>query len=183
MPNQCLIVIDMLNDFLERWDLESSHSLIANTNNLISEFRSANCPVLWVRQAYRTDLSDAFLEMRDHNISITIEGTRGAEIHSDLERHSADIVITKKRYSAFFGTELDSILNQFELEGITLAGVNTHACIRTTAIDAYQRDIRVTIAEDCVGSSDEKHGRLSLDYMNGGIATVLPNKIISDALM
>ena len=183
MSGQCLIVIDMLNDFLDRWELESCHTHIADTNNLIAEFRAACCPVLWVRQAFRADLSDAFLEMRDQHISITIEGTRGAEIHSDLDRHSADIVITKKRYSAFFGTELDNVLNRLKLEGVTLAGVNTHACIRATAIDAYQRDIRVTIAGDCVDSTDVEHGRLSLDYMHGGIATVLPNKNIAKALV
>ena len=57
----------------------------------------------------------------------------------------------------------------FGVECITLAGVNTHAYIRMAAIDAYQRDIRVTIARDCVGTCDEEHGRVSLEYMNGKI--------------
>lgn len=182
MVDNCLIVIDMQNDFLDRWESERRNTLIAHTNQLASEFRRANCPVIWIRQAFKADLSDAFLEMRDRQISITIEGTRGADIHPDLRRRPDDRVITKKRYSAFFDTDLAQTLNGLEARKITLAGVNTHACIRMTAIDAYQRDIRVTIAGDCVDSTDAEHGRLSLDYMNGKIATVLPNHAIAEAL-
>lgn len=182
MPKDCLIVVDMLNDFLDRWEPDNRSRLIANTNQLIAAFRSANCPVIWVRQSFNPDLSDAFLEMKDRQISITIEGTRGAEIHADLDRKSADTVITKKRYSAFFGTNLDEVLKTIGVERITLAGVNTHACIRMAAIDAYQRDIRVTIAGDCVDSHDAEHARVSLNYMNGKIATVLRNEVILDAL-
>ncbi|WP_353682583.1 isochorismatase family protein [Mesorhizobium sp.] len=41
-----------------------------------------------------------------------------------------------------------------------LCGVNTHACIRMAAVDAYQRDFRVVLAEECVGSYDAEHARL-----------------------
>lgn len=182
MPKNCLIVIDMLNDFLDRWEADGVARLIAHTNQLIAAFRSADCPVIWIRQSFNPDLSDAFLEMRDRQIAVTIEGTRGAEIHSNLDRKSADTVITKKRYSAFFGTNLHGVLNKSGVERITLAGVNTHACIRMVAIDAYQRDIRVTIAADCVDSQDVEHGRVSLAYMDGKIATVSTNDTIIDAL-
>lgn len=172
----------MLNDFLDRWEPDSRSRLIACTNQLIAAFRSANWPFIWVRQSFKLDLSDAFLEMRDRQIAVTIEGTRGAQIHTTLDRNSADTVIAKKRYSAFFGTNLDEVLSSFGVERITLAGVNTHACIRMAAIDARQRDIRVTIAGDFVESHDAEHERVSLDYMDGKIATVLINEIIIDAL-
>lgn len=182
MRKDCLIVIDMLNDFLDLREPDVCSRLIANTNQLIAAFRSAGCPIIWVRQSFKADLSDAFLEMRDRQIAMTIEGTRGAEIHADLERNPDDKVITKKRYSAFFGTKLHDVLLAFGVERVTLAGVNTHACIRMAAIDAYQRDIRVLIAEDCVDSRDSQHARVSLDYMNGKIATVLTNEVIIDSL-
>jgi len=178
MDKDCLIVIDMVNDFLDRWEPDVRSKLVSKTNQLIAAFRLANYPVIWVQQSFKSDLSDAFLEMKDHQISITIEGTLGAEIHSDLERDSADVVITKKRYSAFFETNLDEVLKQLDVDRITLAGVNTHACIRMAAIDAYQRDIRVTIARDCVDSMDAEHGRVSLEYMDGMIASVLSNDVI-----
>jgi len=182
MPKDCLIVIDMLNDYLDRWEASSRSLIISKTNQLVDAFRSGDYPIVWVRQAFKPDLSDAFLEMRDRQISVTIEGTRGAEIHSDLDQRSTDTVITKKRYSAFFGTNLDEVLKALSVERITLAGINTHACIRMAAIDAYQRDMRVTIAVDCVDSNDREHGRMSLNYMSGKIATVLTNEAIVNAL-
>jgi len=65
---------------------------------------------------------------------------------------------------------------------VILAGVNTHACIRTTAIDAYQRDWPVVLAGDCVDSYDRKHHEISLKYMKDKIATVMSNEEIRLAL-
>ena len=54
-----------------------------------------------------------------------------------------------------------------------LAGINTHACIRMAAIDAYQRDLDVVIPEDCVSSPDEEHHRVTLGYLGLEIAQVI----------
>ena len=51
-----------------------------------------------------------------------------------------DPVIVKKRYSAFSKTDLEDVLQRLMPDELVLAGINTHACVRTTAIDAYQRD-------------------------------------------
>ena len=69
---------------------------------------------------------------------------------------ASETIIVKKRYSAFFGTGLDEdILAELKPDTILLAGINTHACIRTTAIDAYQRDWPVVLALDCIDSYDQ----------------------------
>lgn len=180
MTKNCLVVIDLQNDFLERLGDEDRAHVICKTNQLIEIFRVFRCPVVWVKQSFRPDLSDAFLEMRDRKISVVIEGTLGAEIYSELARHEADKVVTKKRYSAFFGTALDEILSDLNPNKITLAGVNTHACIRTTAIDAYQRDIRVILASECIASHDPEHARISMGYMHEKIAVAMTNEQISD---
>ncbi|MGA7401137.1 MAG: isochorismatase family protein, partial [Candidatus Sulfotelmatobacter sp.] len=59
---------------------------------------------------------------------------------------SSDPVLIKKRYSAFYQTELDQLLHRLQPDAIILAGINTHACIRVTAIDAYQRDWETIVA-------------------------------------
>jgi maleamate amidohydrolase len=64
-------------------------------------------------------------------------------------------------------------LRRERIEGLVLAGVNTHACVRTTAIDAYQRDYDVVIIRDCVASYDPEHHDVSLRYMDGKIARVV----------
>ena len=102
-----------------------------------------------------------------------IKGTPGARILDELVRDDSDIEIVKKRYSMFYGTDLDSLLQELETDSLILAGVNTHACIRTTAIDAYQRDFQVIIVPECVASKDLKHHEITLDYLDGGIATLM----------
>lgn len=182
MAAPCLIVIDMLHDFLDRWEAGKRAKLIESTNGLIEAFRGAALPVIWVRQEFKPDLSDAFLEMRDKGISVTIEGTPGSRIHGDLDYRPGDPTIVKKRYSAFFGTGLDGVLSDLGAARLVLAGVNTYACIRMTATDAYQRDLRVVLAADCIGSYDDEHARISLGYMDGKIASVMTNAQIIDAL-
>ncbi len=182
MTRNCLIVIDMQNDFLERLEEGRRTELILKTNQLIDIFRASGCPVIWVQQVFSRDLSDAFLEMRDRRISVVIEGTAGAEIHSDLARRDDDTVVVKKRYSAFFGTNLEQILSDLNPDQITLAGVNTHACIRTTAVDAYQRDLRVLLASECMDSHDPEHARVSMAYMDQKIATAMTNEQISGSV-
>ena len=172
MRNPCLVIIDLQNDFLNQWAPADVDRLITNTNSLIEHFRRAALPVIWVRQEFEMDLSDAFLEMREKSVAVTIRGTPGAELHSRLDRRPHDHNIVKNRYSAFFKTGLDDLLAKLDTDEIVLCGINTHACIRTAAIDAYQRDFKVALPSECIGSYDDEHAQVSLRYMNGKIARV-----------
>ncbi|HEY6256340.1 MAG TPA: cysteine hydrolase [Xanthobacteraceae bacterium] len=175
MREPALIVVDMVNDFLQSWAPAAKQELVRSTNALVRIVREHDRPVIWVRQEFRPDLADAFPEMRAKGIHVTIQGTQGCRIASDLDVNPADTVIVKKRYSAFFGTILDQVLADLRPDGIILAGINTHACIRMTAIDAYQRDWDVVLAADCVDSYDRQHHQVSLRYMKGKIAAVMSN--------
>jgi isochorismate hydrolase len=92
----------------------------------------------------------------------------------------SDTVLVKKLYSAFFGTTLDQSLAC--ARRLVLAGINTHSCIRMTALDAYQRDWEVILAEDCVDSYDQEHHAVSLGYMRDKIASVMSNEAIENML-
>jgi isochorismate hydrolase len=120
--------------------------------------------------------------MRAKGVRITIAGTAGCRIDSDLTVDPSDMVIIKKRYSPFYGTSLDQVLADLKPDGLILAGINTHACIRMAAIDAYQRDWEVILAADCVDSYDPEHHDVSLRYMKGKIASVMSNAEIQKML-
>ncbi len=89
-----------------------------------------------------------------------------------------DETIVKKRYSAFFGTDLEATLRRGRPEVLVVAGINTHACVRTTVIDAYQRDYEVVLATECIASYDEAHHEMTKRYLDGAIARLLPNREI-----
>ncbi len=182
MPTNCLILIDMQNDFLDRLGDAGRATLIEKTNQLIDSFRASGCPIVWVRTLFEEDLSDAFLEMRDRQIAVAIKGSAGAELHPELKPDDGDIFVNKKRYSAFFGTDLDQILDDLSPREITLAGVNTHACVRTSAIDAYQRDMRLLLASECIDSLDAEHARISMAYMDNKIGVAMTNAEIAKAI-
>ena len=184
MPRKpVLIVIDMLNDFLDQWTPAAKQRLVGSINDLVGLMREFSHPVIWARQEFESDLRDAFPEMKAKGIRITIKGTHGSQISSDLAIAPRDPVVIKKRYSAFFKTNLDELLDELKPDAIILAGINTHACIRVTAIDAYQRDWTVILAGDCIDSYDREHHNISLQYMKGKIASVLTNEQIRAALL
>ena len=182
MQKPVLIVIDMLNDFLDLWEAKDRAALVASINELVAINRQAQCPVIWVRQEFEPDLHDAFPEMRAKGISMLIRGTTGCLIDADLAVDPDDRVLVKKRYSAFFRTALDEVLNELKPDVLVLAGINTHACVRTTAIDAYQRDWPVVLAANAIDSYDRGHHESSLRYMRGKLAEVMTNAEIQSAL-
>jgi nicotinamidase-related amidase len=166
-----VIVIDLVEDFFRRGQLpQRRERLVERTNDLTSSARRRNIPVIWVRTEFMPDLTDAFLVMRKRRTPAVVAGTSGSQLLSGLDRHPADYEIIKKRYSAFFRTELDGLLGRLRADTLVMAGVNTHACVRTTAIDAYQRDYQVIIAVECVDSYDKEHHRISLRYLTDGLA-------------
>jgi len=179
-----LLIVDMLVDFFERRpELSSQRArLVAATNQLTGAFREAGQPVIWVRQEFRRDLSDAFLDMRRRGVAVTIAGTDGAKILPELKQDAADRVVVKKRFSAFFGTDLDDLLSSLGTRSLVIGGINTHACVRTTVIDAYQRDYDVTVASECTGSYDEEHHEVTLRYLDGRIARLSSNAEILGCL-
>ena len=185
MPRMALLIIDMLNDFFRQHArlAEQRPRLVASVNTLVDEFRRRGQPVIWVRQEFAPDLHDAFPEMRKHNLRVTIAGTDGCELLPELDRRPADTTIVKKRYSAFFGTELEETLKRVCPDVLVVAGINTHACVRTTVIDAYQRDYEVVVATECIASNDEAHHDMTKRYLDGGIAQLLPNREILKMLV
>ncbi len=156
--------------------------LVSHINALTRVGRTSQVPIVWVRQAFKADLSDAFLAMRKTQTAVTIENTPGSQLLSDLERDPADVEVVKKRYSAFFRTNLDDLLQTLAADLLIIGGINTHACVRMAVIDAYQRDYEVVLALDCTDSYDEEHHLVSLRYLTRGICAGKTNPEIFDLL-
>jgi nicotinamidase-related amidase len=169
-----IVVLDMVADtFIPPALAAQRDGLVAAINKLLAHGREAGHLIVWVRQELAEDLSDAPLQFRLEQIHRTIGGTPGAMLLPELDSAPTDTVLIKKRYSAFFGTQLYEYLQEKGTRSVVVVGVNTHACVRTTAIDAYQHDYPVYVITDCVGSYDLEHHEVSLRYIDGKIGTVL----------
>jgi len=179
-----LIIVDLLEDFFDPaiWP-ESAipparARLAKRTNELAVSCRAAGIPVIWFRQEFRADLQDAFLHMRRNDRHYTIVGTKGCQLLAELEVGPEDRVLLKTRFSAFYRTELEAVLEKLGSREVIIAGITTAWCVRSTVVDAFQRDMEVIVATDCVAAFTEEAHESSIAAMNGYVARCLSNEAI-----
>ncbi len=179
-----LVIVDFLQDFFdpEIWPdsliPKARTTLVKKTNQLVEFCRDKQIPVIWFKQAFKPDLSDAFPHMRRSSKKYTISGTDGCEILPELDVLPKDLILFKSRFSAFFRTDLEPLLKKLKTEHLILAGITTAWCIRSTAVDGYQRDYEIIIAKDCTQAFTETDHLQSIRAMDGYIATALSNNEI-----
>jgi isochorismate hydrolase len=112
-----------------------------------------------------------------------IENTKGSELLDNLDYSSSDFSVIKSRYSGFFKTNLKKLLLKNNIDNLIFCGINTHACVRTTIIDAYQNDFTSILAVDCVASYNDEYHRVSLDYLKQSIIKPMTNKEIGEFIL
>ena len=92
-----------------------------------------------------------------------IEGTKGFEIVDELAPQRGDMRILKRRFSIFVGTELDMNLRRLGVDDtLLIAGVCSDVCVLWTTGDAYQRDYKVLVLENCVAGTSAQHHKAAL---------------------
>jgi len=126
--------------------------------NLIARCRAAGVPVVFIQEVHKPSLVDIGRELDGAEGPHCIEGDDGTELASWIDPQPEEFVIRKRRYSAFFGTELEIVLKAHKADTLFLVGGLTDVCIHYTAVDAHQHDYHVRVLSDCVGgSSPEAH--------------------------
>jgi len=160
-PATALLLIDLQNEVLHpdgklRGDLPAqADRLVHATRQLVAWARERSYPVIWVRMAFRPGLVDAGRGVR-MNTSVTagrlVEGQWGAEILDGLGRLPEDVVITKKRSSAFFNTDLDFVLNGLGIRRLVVGGTSTNWAIESTVRDGDSRDLEMIVVREGTAS-------------------------------
>lgn len=98
-----LLVIDLQQEFFQTGPLAERRDRLAHAvNELVDGAHEAKIPVIWIRQEYKADLSDAPLYNRKNNKPVTIEGTEGVKLLLELHQHEGDIEIIKKKIQLLF---------------------------------------------------------------------------------
>lgn len=105
-----------------------------------------------------------------------VEGSVWAEFMPGVEPAHDEPLVLKKRYSAFYVTDLERILRNLGVETIFLAGVNTNNCVLATTFDAHARDFRVVLLEEATGSMNgdayHKSALMQIEAALGFVASV-----------
>lgn len=155
---KAVIVIDMLVDFIyflgNLYIGDEAAQVIFPIVDLVETERAAGSPIIYLCDSHRRE--DAEFDMFP---SHCVEGTKGAGIVSELTPHEDDIIIPKRRYSGFAGTDLDITLRELGIDELVLVGVCTNICVLYTAADARNLHYEVSVPRNCVASFDaEAHG-------------------------
>ncbi len=158
-----VLVIDMLRGFLEEgyplYCGDNCRRVIPNIQRLLEQELARGAKVFFICDHHAPDDLE-FRMFPPH----CIEGTVEAEVIPELASYPGE-VISKKRYSGFFGTPLEERLNKLKPEKLIICGVLTNICVLHTTADARNRDYEVEVPTDCVASPDEAAHHFALEHI------------------
>lgn len=206
-----VLVVDMQNDFgadggmfaRAGIDIAGIRAAVAPTARVLTAARRAGIAVVYLKMAFRTDLSDAgapdapnwlkHLPLRAGEAVVAPDGrpsrilvrdTWNTDILPELTPEPQDIVLYKHRYSGFYDTELDAVLQTRGVTDLVVTGCTTSVCVESTVRDAMFRDYRCLVLADCTAEpvgdglprTNHEASLLVLQLLFGWVAT-------SDALV
>lgn len=181
-----LIVIDMQNAFchpqgsLAKMGLpiQMCTEAVVPVGRLIEAARSASVPIIYARYVYRQDYRDGGVLVEEvmpglKEAGALKAGTWDVEIVDEIRPEPGDFVIDKNRYSAVYGTNLETILTSLQIRDVLVCGVTTNMCVEGTVRDLSQRDYRVYVVREATGELDTKRHEAALFTIGFGFGWVV----------
>lgn len=158
--NAVLIVVDIQGGDVERAESRTEIPYMPGRTEraprvraLVDTFRARGLPVVWIQEVHKPNLVDIGRELDGAEGPHCVEGWPETELAAGLDPRPEEFLVRKRRYSAFFGTELEIVLKAYRADTVVLIGGLTDVCIHYTAVDAHQHDYRVRVVTDAVGGS------------------------------
>ena len=157
---------------------ETDPRQIEYVNALAESFRARSWPVVWTHVAYlpsgedcgvwgtRSDTPDSLQNIK--------EGSPRAALDPRVRRAPSDILINKRMASAFFETNLRSLLTFHGTDTVVVTGGSTSGCVRATVVDGLSCGYRMIVPEECVADKHESPHFANLYDMAVKYADVLP---------
>lgn len=154
-----LVLMDLQRGILET---HADTSFLERIRQAVDAARHAGLPVIWVKVAFRSGYPE--VSARNKSFSAIrqkrrlVAGDAQTDIHPDLGPGPGDVVVTKRRVSAFSGSDLDIVLRAADIDTLVLAGVATSGVVLSTVRLAADLDYRITVLQDgCADSDPEVH--------------------------
>lgn len=158
-----IIVVDMLKDTFQAGSRspisEEARQILPNLQRLLKESRKKKFPVVFACDSF---LKEDFIfkgRMKVHSL----RGTEGSEVAEDLKPEPTDMILPKRRFSAFFKTDLDQTLRTLGVDTIVVTGIRTEVCVLMTAMEGLCHDFSVIILEDGSASHRKETHQACLD--------------------
>ncbi len=192
-PEHCaVLLVDVQNDFCaeggamhrEGRDVTLAQAMIPRLSRLLDAARAAQVQCVWIRNVYNTGpnwyLSEVWLEQakrrRKGNYTqfpVCEPGAWNGDFYQIRPREN-EVIVTKHRYGAFEGTDLDLVLRSKGIRTVIVTGIATNVCCETTARQAFLRDYYVVFTSDCTATFTPQMHETTLaniDQFFGEVAT------------
>ena len=155
-----LVLIDLQRGIVGRATApHSATDVVMHARGLAQRFRQVGAPVILVRVAFAPDGRDRLAPRVDAAAWSSPVSPDFSQIVPELGPDEGDLVITKRQWGAFYGTELDLELRRRGIRTIVLGGISTNFGVESTARDAFERGYELVFAEDAMaGMTAEAHG-------------------------
>jgi maleamate amidohydrolase len=156
---------------------EAGWQAVPHIERLMGLSRQKNLPIFYTQSERRPDMLDSGVQVaKSHRggEKISTEGTHPTQTVAPLAPRQQDILIGKRKPSAFFGTLFMSHLNFLDVDTLILTGCSTSGCLRATAVDAYSYNFKVVIPEETAFDRFEASHAINLFDLNCKYADVIP---------
>ncbi|WP_274653645.1 cysteine hydrolase family protein [Paenibacillus humicola] len=151
-----LLIIDAQKGFMN--DVFDASEAIGNIRRLLEAAREAKLPVIQTQEMHRPSLVDFGRELDGAEGIHCLEGSEDVDIVDELRPLEGEYIIVKRRYSAFFATDLEILLKGLGVRTLIVCGFMTDVCVHYTCADAHQHNYFLKVVADAVsGSTREAH--------------------------
>jgi nicotinamidase-related amidase len=178
-----LLVLDMMNEIVRAdgawgqmgygYGAESERrGVVATTAAAIAHARDTGTPVIYVTVGYDESYahwpagSPVFTEA-GREAQLLKLGSYGQAVHESLEPRRDELLVTKRRVSPFYATDLEVALRTQGIQRLLLCGVATDHVVMATARDGHDRDFRIVVFEDCCAAASQDRHEAAIVVLDG----------------
>jgi nicotinamidase-related amidase len=159
MQNLALLVMDVQNDIVSRW--EDKQALLP-FQKAVETARQHAIPVIFVRVAFREDYPEVSPRNKAFSALPGFGGMIGTDtatqIHECVQPRPGEPVVTKRRVSAFAGSDLEVLLRSRQIDTLILSGISTSGVVLSTLREAADKDFAlIVLADACLDPDPEVH--------------------------
>jgi nicotinamidase-related amidase len=180
-----LLAMDFQNFIVDSYGDEMA-ALLARARTLLAAARQAGALVIYVavrfRPGYPEISPDNAMFSGIKNAGLLLEGESGADIHAAVAPHDGDLMVTKRRVSAFAGSDLELLLRAKGIKTLVLTGIATSGVVLSTVREAADKDYRLVVVQDCCADHDEDVHRVLLEKLFPRQATIMDAAAVLAAL-
>ena len=156
LDRTALLIIDFQSDVFNRGALQlvGTEEVLPKAKQALAAARKVGLPIIHTKEVHRKQMVDFGRELDGTEPIHCLETWAGTDFHPELYPRDGEYAIAKRRYSCFFGTDLEILLRGLKVETLVVMGTMTNVCIHYTVAEAHQRDYHFYVIEDCCAGSD-----------------------------